>query len=176
MKSLDLGCGALPKNPFNAEELFGIDIREIGKNIKRANLFLEPIPYENETFNYVTAHDFIEHVPRLLSIYDEKSRNNVTVLPFINLMNEIYRVLVMGGIFLSRTPAYPHPEAFQDPTHLNIITDKTFPLYFNDRYPVAHIYGFNGGFKINSQYWDGCHLISELIKMDKPNLDSFIKY
>jgi len=26
-KTLDLGCGVNPRNPFNADELFGVDIR-----------------------------------------------------------------------------------------------------------------------------------------------------
>jgi len=176
MKSLDLGCGANPKNPFNATELFGIDVREIGNNIKQANLFLESIPFDDDSFDYVTAHDFMEHVPRVLSIYDKNIEKNITIFPLIKLMNEIYRVLVMGGVFYSRTPSFPYPEAFQDPTHVNIITEKTYSLYFNDHYPVAHIYGFNGGFKVRSQNWDGCHLITELVKSNKPNIGQFLKY
>jgi len=39
MKSLDLGCGPNPKNPFLAEELFGVDIIDFeNPNIKIADL------------------------------------------------------------------------------------------------------------------------------------------
>lgn len=176
MKSLDLGCGATPKNPFNAEEIFGVDVRDLGTNIKKSNLFLEKIPFKDDFFDFVTAHDFIEHIPRVLAIYNVKNQENEIIYPFVNLMNEIYRVLKKGGVFYSSTPAFPHPEAFQDPTHVNIITENSFQLYFNDHYPVAHIYGFVGGFKITSQIWNGPHLVTQLVKSDKPDIDRFSKY
>ena len=72
-------------------------------------------------------------------------------LPFVNLMNEIYRVLKPGGIFFSSTPIYPYGSAFRDPTHINILTDETFSLYFDDQHRWAQMYGFNGAFKILDQ-------------------------
>jgi len=46
-KALDLGCGPTPKNTFNADEIFGMDVRDdIDNNIKRADLSVEAIPYE----------------------------------------------------------------------------------------------------------------------------------
>jgi hypothetical protein len=47
-------------------------------------------------------------------------------------MNEIFRTLKPGGIFFSKTPAYPISAVFSDPTHVNNITADTFPLYFDD--------------------------------------------
>lgn len=147
--SLDLGCGDRPQNPFKATNIFGIDIREdLAANIKKADLAVDPIPYDNNHFEYVTAFDFIEHIPRV--IYTPERRN-----PFIELMNEIYRVLKIGGIFLSVTPAYPHSEAFQDPTHVNIITEDTFRCYFDDKHRWAAMYGFKGAFSMITQEWYG---------------------
>ena len=174
--SLDLGCGGKPKNPFNAEQLFGVDIRACGDSIKKANLVYEPIPFLEASFDYVTAYDFVEHVPRLMNIWDPVEVRNKTIYPFINLMNEVYRVLKLDGLFLSSTPAYPNPEAFQDPTHVNIITEKTFPLYFNDHYPVAHIYGFSGGFSVVSQDWQNSHLVTLLKKSHRPNIEQWPTY
>lgn len=176
MKTLDLGCGANPKNPFSADEVFGVDVRGGGEKIKQANLFLEPIPFGDGFFDFVTAHDFIEHLPRTLSIYDAQSGRNEIIFPFVAMMNEVFRVLKPGGSFFSKTPAFPHPEAFQDPTHCNIITEKTFPLYFNDHYPVAHIYGFVGGFKMKEQVWDGCHLLTTMVKGQRPDISKFVAY
>jgi SAM-dependent methyltransferase len=148
-KSLDLGCGPRPQNPFKADQVYGVDIREdLSANIKKADLALEAIPYNNEFFEYVTAFDFIEHIPRV--IYTPERRN-----AFIEVMNEVYRVLKVGGIFLSLTPAYPHPEAFQDPTHVNIITEDTFRCYFDDKRRWASMYGFKGAFSLVSQEWYG---------------------
>ena len=51
-KSLDLGCGKSPKNPFNADEVFGIDIREdVDRKIYHADLVIEPIPFAD---NFLT--------------------------------------------------------------------------------------------------------------------------
>jgi len=157
--SLDLGCGVKPKNPFNADLVFGIDVRDdIDLNIRRADLVVEPIPYEDASFDYVTAFDFIEHVPRL--IYAPQRR-----YPFVELMNEVYRVLRPEGQFLSFTPAYPHAPAFRDPTHVNIITEETYPVYFDDKYCWAQQYGFKGRFQIVKQEWSGPHLVSVLKKI-----------
>jgi SAM-dependent methyltransferase len=161
-KSLDLGCGRNPKNLFNADMLYGIDIRDdLERRIKKADLVVEPIPFEDEYFDYVTAHDFIEHVPRLLYCPERR-------YPFVELMNEIYRVLKPNGRFLSFTPAYPHSEAFRDPTHVNIITDQTYVAYFDEVNRWGQMYGFNGAFRILSQEWRGPHLLSILQKVPTP--------
>jgi SAM-dependent methyltransferase len=158
-KSLDIGCGLQPKNPFNATEVYGIDVRDDAEaHIVKADLVVEPIPFPDASFEYVTAHDFLEHVPRL--IYTPKRRN-----AFIEVMSEIYRVLKPGGIFMSFTPAYPHAATFRDPTHVNFITDETFPLYFDDQNNWAAIYGFKGRFTILSQEWRGPHLLSLMRKV-----------
>ena len=158
-KCLDLGCGPEPKNPYGAQQAYGIDVRDdLSKNILNADLVLDSIPFENNFFDFVTAHDFLEHIPRL--IYAPTRR-----YPFIELMNEVWRVLKPDGIFYSKTPAYPQPAAFWDPTHVNFITEETFPLYFDDTRQFAKMYGFVGSFTINWQRWEGPHLVSELRKV-----------
>ena len=158
--SLDLGCGTIPKNPFEANILFGIDIRKNSeKNIKNCDLTTEPIPFENNYFNYITAFDFLEHIPRI--IYNPNRR-----FPFIELMNEVWRTLKLNGIFLSVTPVYPLTSAFQDPTHVNIITSETFTIYFDDYEKGGSMYGFKGAFKILDQSLSNVHLISLLQKKD----------
>jgi len=164
-KSLDLGSGPNPKNPFTADEVFGIDLDSRGDlkpNIRRADLVVDEIPYDSEYFDFVTAHDFIEHIPRV--IYNPTRRQ-----PFIELMNEVYRVLKTDGLFLSLTPAHPHAAAFVDPTHVNIITEGTFPLYFGDAMPdspwASAMYGFKGAFSVLKQEWQGVHLLTILKKV-----------
>jgi SAM-dependent methyltransferase len=157
-KALDLGCGNAPKNFFGALEVFGVDVREdLENNIVRVDLALEPIPFSNDYFDFVTAHDVLEHIPRV--IYAPHHR-----YPFVELMNEIWRCLKIGGKFLSVTPAFPQPAAFVDPTHVNIITEQTFPLYFDDQNRWANGYGFKGAFRVLSQKWHGSHLVSVLEK------------
>jgi SAM-dependent methyltransferase len=157
-KSLDLGCGGAPRNFFQADEVYGIDIKDdLHNNVLRSDLVIDPIPFPDDHFDFVTAHDFIEHVPRLLYLPERR-------YPFVSLMNEIYRVLKPGGKFLSVTPAFPQPAAFWDPTHVNIITEQTFPLYFDNKLKLASIYGFKGAFLVESQLWKGHHLVSVLVK------------
>jgi SAM-dependent methyltransferase len=161
-KSLDLGCADRPKNPFNADELYGIDIHEdLPRNIKKADLVMEAIPFEDDMFEFVTAHDLIEHIPRVLYLPERR-------LPFIELMNEVYRVLKMGGMFLSLTPAHPHAAAFIDPTHVNFITEGTFPIYFGDsgsNPPWGALYGFKGAFTLRTEEWRGPHLLTVMQKI-----------
>jgi glycosyltransferase involved in cell wall biosynthesis len=162
-RTLDLGCGDVPRNPFHADALFGVDVRSgLGGNIRSADLALEPIPFADDSFDYLTAYDFIEHLPRV--IYLPERRN-----AFVEAMNEVYRVLKPGGLFLAQTPAYPHAVAFRDPTHVNIITDETFPLYFDDQNRWASIYGFRGAFKPLLQEWHGPHLRVVLQKVASPD-------
>lgn len=157
--TLDLGCGPRPKNFFGADNVFGIDIRDdLQNNIVKADLAIERIPFVDESFDFVTAYDFIEHIPRI--IYLPHRRNS-----FVELMSEIWRVLKNNGRFLSFTPAFPNPAAFQDPTHVNIITDQTFPVYFCGDSPAGSMYGFKGRFNMVGQNWQGQHLVTILEKI-----------
>jgi SAM-dependent methyltransferase len=149
--SLDLGCGETIRNPYQALQVIGLDIQD-------ADLAIEPIPHPDDYFDFVTAYDFLEHIPRLLYVPQRR-------YPFVELMSEIYRVLRVGGKFLSSTPAFPHAPAFQDPTHVNIITPLTFAEYFDDEKTWAKMYGFKGKFHINNMRYHGPHLIAELEKV-----------
>ena len=61
-------------------------------------------------------------------------------------MNEIYRVLKPGGTFYAITPYYPRDEAFVDPTHVNIITNKTH-TYFQAHNIKQECMGLRGALK-----------------------------
>jgi SAM-dependent methyltransferase len=110
-----------------------------------------------QDLDYITAYDFIEHIPRILY-------NPSRSFPFINLMNEIFRCLKPGGYFFSHTPAYPYSPLFRDPTHVNYITEETFSIYFDNVSNYAKIYGFTGGFEIVEQGWNGYTLITLMRK------------
>lgn len=168
--SLDLGCGKEIRNPFNADAAFGIDIiQQAVPNYVACDLFRSPIPFQDNTFDFVTAYDFIEHVPR--QAFDmEKSR-----IPFVELMDEIHRVLKPGGIFFSDTPCIPEDLTkegatrdlhlvFADPTHVNIISLYTYKFYFCAPHCWASAYGFKGSFELVDQTYRGMNLMSTLCK------------
>ena len=162
-RTLDLGCGKFVKNFFKADRFYGVDIQDNSSlNIKKADLVLEDIPFETNSIDYITAYDFLEHIPRII-YYPERR------LPFVNLMNAIYRVLKVNGIFLSYTPMYPFGEAVRDPTHVNYITQETFTLYFDNINKWASMYGFEGSFVVLEQFIVGQHLVSLLQKNVTPD-------
>lgn len=144
-RHLDLGCGAKPRNPYGCTELFGVDIApgpaQPGMQLRTANVALDPIPFDDDHFDAVSAYDFLEHVPRVLPRPDGHGLR----FPFVELMNEVWRVLKPGGRFYASTPAVPHEAAFQDPTHVNFITALTHQ-YFTRPQRMAAMYGFRGDF------------------------------
>ena len=160
--SLDLGCGNYPRNPYQAKEVYGVDIIETGNDgVKVADLNIEPIPFEDSSLDFVTAFDFLEHVPRVIYINGKKRQ------PFIELMNEIWRVLKPGGVFRAHTPAYPKVEAFVDPTHVNFITEDTVNYFCRGSGvdSFGKMYGFTGAFQKLDVRWDEnykYHLVWEL--------------
>lgn len=155
---LDLGCGAQPKNPFGIPDMTGVDLlgsREF--RVEAVDLSSKPIPRLTGSVDFVSSFDFLEHVPRWERVGGEIR------FPFIDLMDEIYRVLTIGGLFFSKTPGFPSPKAFQDPTHVNFITEATFPRYFCDSL-AAKPYGFEGEFDLLKQVWEGGHLLTLMKK------------
>ncbi|MEO6033405.1 MAG: methyltransferase domain-containing protein, partial [Burkholderiaceae bacterium] len=154
-RHLDLGCGPMPRNPYQCDEAHGIDIAlppHIDPHLfKSANLSLEPIPHAASSFDSISAFDFLEHVPRVLVTPDGRA----TRFPFVELMSEIHRVLKPNGRFYAVTPAFPRAEAFHDPTHVNFVTDGTW-AYFCGAEPAARMYGYTGCFEMIANEW-GLH-------------------
>jgi SAM-dependent methyltransferase len=151
-RHLDLGCGPTPRNPYRRDEAHGIDIALPAgldpARFRRANLAIEPIPHPDSSFESVSAFDFLEHVPRLRATPDGRG----TRFPFVELMGEIHRVLKPGGRLYAVTPAYPRPEAFHDPTHVNVVTLGT-AAYFCGAEPGARLYGYTGRFELLRNEW-----------------------
>ncbi|MBS0432028.1 MAG: methyltransferase domain-containing protein [Proteobacteria bacterium] len=150
-RHLDLGCGKFPRNPYGRSEVCGIDVRALesaGFEQRVADLAVAPIPWPDASFASVSAYDFLEHVPRILATADGSG----TFFPFVRLMQEIWRVLVPGGRLYALTPAYPHAEAFTDPTHVNILTAHSHEYFCGER-ALARMYGFGGHFRALRVEW-----------------------
>lgn len=157
--ALDLGCGSSPNNFFGFGEVVGIDLQESANELVLvADLSAQPIPFDAGKVSMITCFDFLEHIPRWERV------DSAVRFPFVELMNEIHRTLVPGGLLFSRTPAYPSEKAFRDPTHINVISESTFSQYFCGE-TLAKIYGFRGQFEIVKQGWDDGHLLTLMRKV-----------
>jgi ubiquinone/menaquinone biosynthesis C-methylase UbiE len=91
-KLLDVGCGSKPyKAIFDVDEYIGIDIEVSGHNHNSSDIDKyydgKVIPYDNNSFDHVFSSEVFEHVFNI----DE-------------LLNEIHRVLKVGGKFCFTCP------------------------------------------------------------------------
>lgn len=149
---VDLGAGRFPRNPFGAARLLATDFHAgfttpEGVEFLKADL-TKKLPFEDDSIWSFSAFDVLEHIPRW-----ERVKGEIR-FPFIDLMSEVYRCLRPGGVFIAVTPAYPSRAAFQDPTHVNIISEETIH-YFTGIHPWGADlgYGFSGNFNLIVSKW-----------------------
>jgi len=131
--------------------LYGVDVRDGlqcagAVQIACSDVSIQPIPFPDQFFDSVSAFDFLEHVPRV----SLDANHGRTRFPFVELMNEIWRVLRPNGMFYAVTPGFPHEKAFRDPTHVNVLTRKSY-RYFTRPRLEARMYGFSGDFTLVRQ-------------------------
>ena len=149
---VDLGAGRFPRNPFSAANLKATDfhngfITPAGVEFIKADL-TRTLPFQDNSIWSFSAFDVLEHIPRWERV------NGEIEFPFIRLMSEMYRCLIPGGIFIAITPAFPSSAAFQDPTHVNLISKETVHYFGGDKPWGADLgYGFTGRFKIVYSEW-----------------------
>ena len=154
--SVDLGCGRFPRNPLGATKLYGIDIGSTSPFLESADLIYKrcipgrELPFNSDEVEVVTAYDFIEHIPRF-----DRNSSGEAINPFIEIMNEIYRILAPGGLFIAVTPCYPSSAAFTDPTHVNFITPETHNYFSGPCHARELSYGYVGNFRAVVTKWIG---------------------
>ena len=129
-RHLDLGCGPVPRNPLARDQVYGVDIAadlndHTIATIVSANVAVQPIPFEDSYFDSVSAFDFFEHVPRVFLT----AGGIGTRFPFVELMNEVFRVLRPNAVLYAVTPAYPlasglsgsHPCQYHHRGHASVL-------------------------------------------------------
>jgi SAM-dependent methyltransferase len=84
-----------------------------------------------DSVGVIRAVDFLEHVP-------DK----------IGLMNEAWRLLAHGGMFLSLTPSSDGRGAYQDPTHVSFWNENSFWYYTDENY-AQYVEGIECRFQVS---------------------------
>ena len=135
MKKLELGCGNNSRN-IDGYENICVDMFASPHTNHIVKLGFEKLPLNNDDFDLVQAFDVFEHIPRVVfypptKIFDEFREHSLfyeRIYPFIDMMNEIFRVLKHGGILYIETPG--SEEAFlRDPTHINRLSDDWYHYF-----------------------------------------------
>jgi len=85
----------------------------------------EGLPFETSSVGVVRASDFLEHIPHCV----DSSCTHGAPYCTVGMMNEIHRVLVSDGWFLSHTPSTDGRGAFQDPSHCSFWNPNSFWYY-----------------------------------------------
>lgn len=137
---INLGCGKNIKEGYVGVDI--VDHSSIypkGQFIK-ADLFKE-FPFKDNSIEGVYAAHFIEHIPQDKVIW---------------FFNEVYRILILGGLFEIYVPPTQSPDgkacrgAFADPTHRSYWNDMSF-RYFDMSWKgnwLSKSYGIKCNFKV----------------------------
>jgi SAM-dependent methyltransferase len=170
---VDFGCGSRPRNPLKAKQVVGLDVFEnppfrVNSELSYMQVSADGrLPFENSSVDALTAFDVLEHIPR------QSGYSHVN--PFIEIMNEIHRVLRPGGLFLAITPSFPSGAAFQDPTHVNIISPETHKYFSDEVWGRSLGYGFRGEFvsvSIGWYDWPGSYIDLAIVDFQASKLSS----
>ena len=121
---LDLACGASKQS----NDWVGIDILPFhGVDIIH-DIEEQPFPLPDECCSVILASHILEHI-------------NPAKFGFINLMNELWRVMKPNGELMISVPYAGSKGYWQDPTHCNPIIQDTF-FYFDPLAVGGGLYRF----------------------------------
>jgi len=104
---LNLGCG-----DRTSHDMINVDLVDGDGVDQVVNLFDLPLPWEPDTFGYIYAGHFLEHVPHSYGGHTE------LWFPFIE---NLLRVLKIGGILEVNCPHPLNPEALVFPGHCRLV-------------------------------------------------------
>jgi SAM-dependent methyltransferase len=112
---LDLACGERKQAGF-----LGVDKIKIPEVDCVWDLEKFPYPFKDNSVDEIYCSHYIEHTADV-----------------VRFMNEIFRMLKVGGKCTIIAPYYSSMRAWQDPTHRRAISEATF-LYFNKGWRTAN--------------------------------------
>ena len=105
------------------------------------------LPFGDNTVGCLRAYDFLEHVPSCgIAQCDTGTGHHMGCT--VKAMNEIYRVLVPGGWFLTSTPSTDGRGAWMDPTHASGWSVPNSFFYHTRSYQQRFIRGLKTRFQM----------------------------
>lgn len=116
---LDIACGAHKQDPA----FVGMDIQQFPGVDVVHDINIHPWPFEDESVLMAVASHIVEHIPPVAI------GPNGTWFPFMEFMNEVWRILVPDGKLAIAAPHGMSAGYLQDPTHCNALNEGTWAYF-----------------------------------------------
>jgi SAM-dependent methyltransferase len=172
-RQLDLGSANALRGQDRMDEVFGVDIvPSPDPRIKLCDINVNPLPFEDDYFDLVTAFDILEHIVPI--IYTKFNGTYQRKTAMIDLFNEIYRVLKHNGKLYMQTPI----NDFSDPTHVAHWTSETLNHFSGDYYGFHDHYNHTSRFEKLGAREENNHIIADFraIKTLDPDSEYKVNY
>ncbi len=118
---LDIACGH-----HKDQGWVGIDIQPLPDVDIVHDLNMHPWPVEADSVDQAKAWHIVEHIPAV-SVTEKGTRR-----PFMEFMDECWRVLKVGAMLDIETPHGASDGFLHDPTHCNQVDELTFEHFDPD--------------------------------------------
>lgn len=118
------------------------------KNLSFKSSSVPPLPLESNTYDVITAFQFIEHIH-----------------PRKEFLKEVYRCLKPGGVFLCSTPNAKMSIA-RNPFHVFEYTFDEMKVEMDAVFDLAEIKGVQGNAQVNQYYEDNAQWAKKILRLD----------
>ncbi len=108
---LDVGCG-----DSKIKGAIGVDWVKLPGVDKVHDLNIFPWPFKDESFNKIYMMNIIEHLPNTIKV-----------------MEELYRLLVPGGIVHIEVVYWNHRHSVSDPQHVSFFNEVVWDFFIGKR-------------------------------------------
>lgn len=137
-------------------------IEECTAIIDRCRVGYEEMPYNDNSFDFILADQFLEHLPR--HDFIEAFGKMHSINPVIRCINGVWRVAKPNALIQFHVPKWNSAEMWQDPTHCNPVPPQ-FWVYFDpaDVWQLKTSYDIKASLELNEIIDGGWYHIFKLI-------------